>query len=145
MTNGKLTVEAIGVPVVTDIVAQPGDTLLIVQGVCVGVQKATSKVTVRQARPPRQIERPTTIDLFADTTPGNRARRANMAALEQQVIGIIRSNGPMNTRSIVAMMQIADAKERRLVGQKIWRMLQQGMLRRASGEQTKRQPKMIPT
>jgi len=141
--SGKLTVEAIGIPVVTDIVAQPGDLLLVVNGVCVGVQKVVAKVTVRAPRLPRPVEQPATSDLFADDGPGSRSRRAMMAEVEQRVIGIIRENGPMDARHILDRMQL-DTKERRIIGQKVWRMLQQGMLRRASGEQTKKQPKMIP-
>lgn len=133
MTNGKLTIEATGIPVVVEITARPGDTLLIVNGVCVGVQSAGGKTKAL----PTSLRETKAIQPVIKRR-NNRHRTAD----DEQILDVIRKHGPSDTAHILDLLKL-DPKDpqRRAFSQRITRMKRQGSIQPIKAEKHKGQPR----
>ena len=137
MTNGKLTVEATGIPVVCEFTAHPGDTLVIINGVCVGVQRPGGKT------------RALLTDMREAVSEAPRKRGAGQRGKtrwgrdgDDMVLAVIRKHGPNNAAHILDLLKL-DPKdpERRAFQQRITRMRKSGQIQPIKAEQHKGRPR----
>lgn len=114
-----------GISVAVEVHAQPGDTLLVVNGVCIGVQTA-------------QRARTLMVQGRKSPTEGKEWERGGKGVNSNNAIFEALRDGPLDTRHILDKLGL-DVKDnmRRVVLQRIQRMKASGLIRKIKEDQHK--------
>lgn len=117
--SGKLTIEAIGVPVAIEFTARPGDTLLLVNGVCVGVRSAGGKTAQ-----PLAIEGPFIREVKS------RGKGRYQPERDEEILRVLRQHGPQDIPHLAELLGYPlKHPDRRIWTQRIDRMLRREQLK----------------
>jgi len=127
----KVELEATEMPVAVALSALPGDVLLVVNGVCVGVRhsKAAGAPRLKNRKPQ-----------FTNRAPGE--AKAQTIEFQERLLGIYRSRGPMTNAEMYDALRIPhkNTTERARVNWHIRNMADKGMTRRHPEDVHKHRP-----
>lgn len=116
----KIEFDVTVVPCASDIIAEAGQHLLIVNNVCVGVQEHLTNLTAGSAAPRR-------VGVTAERSPRRNQRRSNVVVSQQQLLANLKT--PRTMRQLNDRLGMLDQNDRMAVQRMVKSLVEHGEVR----------------
>lgn len=134
----NIKIDAVTVPVVVAFTAQPGDVLLLVNGVCVGLQHAEHVIERIDVAPaPWEVEvdedvsEPSVAKAVALRIPAESVHGGRLKHDDARILVALRElQQPVKAADVLNRLRLRDQQQRILMGQRLKRLVDRGEIKR---------------